>query len=109
MIGLAGAELGAGWFLDGIRRDERAVAVEVPGEVVNESFGHVGDDGETTAHIAVEGAITDGEFAFVAGGEEEVAEFIGEGHEGEAAEAGLHIFFGGVLDAAGEGFTPFGS
>ena len=65
-------------------------------EAVDHGFRNVADDGEAAAHIAIESAIADGDFAFVAGGEDERSEFVGECHERDAAQAGLEVLLGSV-------------
>ena len=97
VIALEGFEFCAGGFGDGVFGDDFLVAIDVVGELIDGGFWDIAEDGEAAAHIAVESAVADGEFAFIARGEEEMAEFIGEGHEGEATDAGLEIFFGGVF------------
>lgn len=82
---LIGAQFGRGRFGDGARRDAKLAAVEVVGEIEDEGFGEVRDNGETASHIPVEGAVANRDFALVPGGEEEASEFIGEGHEEETA------------------------
>ena len=97
VVALEGFEFCAGGFGDGGMGDDFLVAIDVVGELIDGGFWDIAEDGEAAAHIAVESAVADGEFAFIARGEEEMVEFIGEGHEGEAADAGLEIFFGGVF------------
>jgi len=106
LVGLVGAEFGAGDFVDAGLGDERAAGagVDPAGHFPDLGFGEVTDEGEAAAHVAVEGAVADGEFAFVAGGQEQMAEFVAEGHEDSAADAGLEIFFSYIGSAAGEGF-----
>lgn len=65
-------------------------------EGIDAHLGQVGDDGEAAAHVAIEGAVADGDLALVARGEEERAELVGHGHEEEAAGAGLDVFLGHV-------------
>ena len=50
-------------------------------EVEDERFGHVFNEGESAAHVAVHGAVADGHFGFVAGGQHECAKLIGERHD----------------------------
>ena len=82
--------------------DEFAVAVGVAAERVDAGLEDVADDGEGADHVSVEGAVAGGHLAFVAGGEDERAELVGERHEERAADAGLEIFFGEAEGSAGE-------
>ena len=102
LVGLAGAELGAGGLVDGVLRDDLALPVDPAGEGVDLRLEHIGDDREAAAHVAVERAVTDGHFALVAGGEEQGAEFVRERHHQDAADAGLDVFFGDIARPAGE-------
>ena len=95
-IGLVGAEFGGGGLLNGIEGDHLVLGIEVAGEGVHLHLREVGNHRETTAHIAVEGAVTNRDFALVASGEQEGAVFIGERHEQETSGAGLQVFLGDV-------------
>ena len=80
----------------------------LPSHPVVKSQGRdVADDGESTAHVAVECTISDGEFALVAGGEHARSPFVGESHESHAAQARLQVLFGDVrfraLEDGGQG------
>ncbi len=67
---------------------------------VDQGLGDVADDGQAAAHIAVQSAVADGELAFIAGGQDQRAELIGERHQGDAAQAGLQVLFGDVRGKA---------
>jgi len=69
----------------------------MPGEGIDLHFRQVGDGGEAAAHVPVKGAVADGNFALITCSQQECAEFIGHGHEEEAACAGLNVFFGHVF------------
>ena len=60
-------------------------------ELVDEGLGHILDDAEAAGHVAVEGGVAHGEFALVAGGQDEPAELVGDSHEQVASDAGLHV------------------
>ncbi len=77
-------------------RDHRPVAVDVPRESVDEHLRDVRDEGVTAGHVAVEGAVPDGQLRLVAGREHEVAEGVREGHQDGAADAGLDVLLGGL-------------
>ncbi len=110
LVFLVGLEFGAGGFGDGVVGDGAIggfagffpVLVDEVCEVVDHGFWDVGDDGKAAAHVAVEGAVADGDFRFVAGGEKHVTEFVGEGHEDAAAEACLDVFLGEAFGGVGE-------
>ena len=85
-----------------LRGDDFAVAVGVAGEGVDAGLEDVADDGEGADHVAVEGAVAGGHLGLVAGGEDERAELVGEGHEERAADAGLEVLFGQAEGSAGE-------
>src|SRR5258705_182446 len=68
----------------------------MPGKPVNHELGHVGDDGEPAGHVAIQRAIADGDFRFVAGAEDHGAEFIRKSHQIVATDARLDVFFGCV-------------
>ncbi len=89
---------GNGWHFTGAG----PLRVDVPGKFVDHRFGNVGNHGEPAAHVAIERAIAGGDFAFVSGGEEHVAELIGESHEDVAAEACLHVFLGETFFGSSE-------
>jgi hypothetical protein len=59
------------------------------GERVDLSLEDVADHGESAAHVAVKGAVADGDFALVPGGQQQGAELVGERHHQDAADAGL--------------------
>ena len=80
------------------------LAVDPARELVDDRLRHVADDREAAAHVAVDRAVADGQFALVAGGEKQVAELIRERHQDHAAQTRLHVFLGRVLGQAGEDF-----
>ena len=62
-------------------------------------LGHVADHRQAAAHIAVQRAVAHREFALVAGGQHQRAAFVRERHQGDAAQARLHILFRDVRRA----------
>jgi hypothetical protein len=76
--------------------------VDDAAEAIDERLGDVADDGEAADHVTVEGAVADGDFAFIAGREDESVPLVGQGHQSEAAEAGLDVLLGGIGGRAGE-------
>lgn len=103
LVGLVWLQFG-GWRLgDAVAGNQFTPGgvVDVLGEAVDVGFGDIADDGESAAHVAIEGAVAGGELAFVAGGEEEVSVAIGECHEQSAADPGLEILFGEVIPEEG--------
>jgi hypothetical protein len=59
-------------------------------------FRQIGDHSQAAGHVAIDGAITDGEFTFVACGKQERTEFVRHGHQEIAAHPRLYIFFCGI-------------
>ena len=47
-------------------------------------------------HIAIDRCITDAHLAFIAGGHQHVAEFVGQRHKCDAAYPALYILFGNI-------------
>src|SRR4051794_8607614 len=73
-------------------------------QLIDERLGHIADDGEATAHVAVEGAVAYGELALISGRQDERAPFIGKSHECGAAQSGLEVLLCDIAgDAAEEG------
>ena len=72
--------------------DALVLAVRVARQVVNHHFGHIADDGEPARHVAVKRAVADRELGFVAGAQDERAQFVGQRHEDVAADARLDVF-----------------
>ncbi len=76
LIGLVGAEFGGRWFREGGFRYGRDITglsralVDTVAKGENLGFEEIADGGEPATHIAVEGAIAHGQFAFVASREE---------------------------------------
>src|SRR5580704_4952666 len=71
---LVGPQLG-GWRLDEyvLRDGVRMALVRDAGERIDERFRHVADHCEAAAHVAVERAIADGQFALISGSEHQGA------------------------------------
>ena len=108
MIGLVGAQLGAGRARDDAFGDGalacavRVVLVAPLAEFENRRFCQIFDHSKATSHIAIECAVARGHFAFVAGGQHNRAEFIRQRHEQCATNAGLDVFFCRIFSAAFE-------
>ena len=103
LVGLVLAELGAGRLFDGVDGDEDSVAVDVAREFPDAPFGKVGDGSECAAHVAIEGAVADGELGLVASGEQQGVVVVRVGHEEDAANAGLEVLFGEPVGLVLEG------
>lgn len=73
------------------------MGVDPAAEVVAAGFGDIPDDAKPAAGVAVEGGVAEGEFTFVAGGDDDVAEFVGDGHKDDPTQARLEVFFGDVF------------
>ena len=73
-------------------------------ELVNHRLRHIADHGEAAGHVAVNCAIADRELAFVAGGENKMAELVRERHQRHRAQTRLHVFLGLVLGQTGKNF-----
>jgi hypothetical protein len=97
LIGLVRTKFSAWGFVDGVPGDDFGVAIDPTRDLIDACFREIRNGSEAAAHVAVDGAVSDREFAFVSGGEQEVVFLIGEGHEKEAADAGLHILLGEIL------------
>ena len=105
-IELVGAQLGAGGFIADRPPHQLAVAwqpqltpagagggrIEPGAKLEHAGFVEVADHGQAAVHVAVEGAITDGQLAFVAGGEQQLALLVGHSHQQGAADARLQVF-----------------
>lgn len=83
IIGGEGILVGLVWFKLGGRgfgydrgRDYPGMAIDIAGQFINHGFRYVGQGGQAAGHIAVEGAVAGGQFAFIAGGEQEMTEFV---------------------------------
>ena len=59
--------------------------IDPAGELINEGLRHVADDGEAAGHVAVDGTVTDREFALVARGEQEMPKLMGKRHQDHPA------------------------
>ena len=68
------------------------VAIEPGAELKHGGFVEIADHGQAAVHVAVEGAIAHGQLRFVAGGEQQLAALVGQGHQQGAADARLQIF-----------------
>ena len=78
------------------------LAIAVTAQLVDQQFGHILDHGKSPAHVAVEGAVTGGVFALVAGGEYHRSEFVRHRHQDITADACLDIFLGDVRRCVAE-------
>ena len=78
------------------------MTIDIAGELVNHGLGHIGEQGESAGHVAVNGAVTDGHFALVAGRDDHAVEFVRDSHERDPAQAGLQILLGDVRIFLGE-------
>lgn len=94
LVRLIGFEFGTWRLRDRVDGYDLGCAVDVFCELIDPGFGNIADHGKATAHVAVQGAVADGHFTFVAGGENKVSELVGQRHEGESAEARLKVLFG---------------
>ncbi len=99
---LVGTQLSGGRFLQSRAGDQFPFAINVAREVVNHELRNIRNDGETTGHVAVERAVADGIFRFVAGAENHGTEFVRKGHEVIATNACLDILLGCVGGAPGK-------
>ena len=99
---MIGAQFGARRFVDRVARDDFAATIDIAGELVNHGLGHIGEQGESAGHVAVNGAVTDGHFALVAGRDDHAVEFVRDSHERDPAQAGLQILLGDVRIFLGE-------
>ena len=97
LVGLAGAQLRRRRFVDRRLRDHLATGVEEARQIVDQRLGHVGDHGQPSRHVAVQGAVADCELGLVAGGEKQAAELVGHCHQHRCANAGLDVFFGDIF------------
>ena len=69
---------------------------------IDARLDQIADDRQGADHVAVERAIAHGHLGFVAGGEHQGAELVGERHEDGAANARLDVLFGDVRRQSGE-------
>ena len=58
-------------FADGITGDDLPFPVDPAGEIIDFRFENIGNDRESAAHVAIQGAVTDGQFGFISGGQNE--------------------------------------
>ena len=75
-------------------------------QLVDERLRNVADDGQSAAHVAVQSAVADGEFALVSGGEHQRARLVGQRHQRHASQARLQVLFGDVRRRAAENRSP---
>ena len=85
-------------------------AVRDGGQLVCQRLRHVADEGETAAHVAVDGAIAHCQLALVACRQHQSVELVRESHEDIPAKASLQVFLGDVRCSSREGWSqlPFG-
>ena len=78
-----GDDIGGDDFITADRqaKDIAVLLIEPLAEAEDFGFGQVGDGSESAVHIAVEGAVAHGHFRFVASGDQEIAKFVGDGHQ----------------------------
>ena len=110
LVHLPGLQLRGRRLREGPLRDgfppERAVGGA--GDPVDQRLRQVADHRQPTRHVAVEGAVPDGELALVPGGEEQRAGLVGDRHEDLAADAGLDVLLGEVAGGVTEGLRERG-
>src|SRR5208337_4696006 len=94
LVFLVGAQLRRWGPPEDLSGDQLPLPVKVVRQLVNHGLGDVGQDAQTTAHVAVKGAVAHRQFALVAGGQHHVPELVGDGHEQVAPDAGLDVFQG---------------
>ena len=93
---LSGAELGAGGFGDDVFWDYLTIAVDIVSQFINLGLINIAKNSETTAHVAIKGAIAHCGFAFIGSVEQDIAELIAHGHEEGTAHTCLEVFFGDI-------------
>ncbi len=91
-------EFGTWWFVhDRLRYWRRFVdAVAVPSKFVDHLFGDIFDHCKAACHIAIKRRVPGSHLGFVACGEDDPPEFVGDRHHDVAADAGLDVFLGCV-------------
>ena len=83
-IFLVWSQFSRGWSFDGGPRYDFGFAVDPARECKDLSFGDITDNAQPAAHVSVEGAVTEGKFGFVSSRNNNMAEFVGKGHENDA-------------------------
>ena len=63
------------------------------GQLIDHRLGHIAEDGQATAHISVQCAVTHGQLTLVPRGQQKPTELVRQGHEDVAADAGLDVLF----------------
>ena len=101
------AQLGGRRPADDCRRNHRRTANRIAPARQCKDFGlvQVFDRRVAAAHIAVNGGIADRILAFIAGGKQQPAKFVGKRHQHRASGARLQIFFGHVGGVVGKDFS----
>ena len=94
LVLLVGPQFGGGGFVDDAPGDELPGPVQEMRQFVHHGLGHIPQDAQPAAHVAVQGAVAHGQLALVAGGQHQVSEAVGQGHEDVAPDAGLDVFQG---------------
>ena len=102
MVGLVGSEFGTRSLGNRRTGNNFPIPVHPSRHPVHPSLGQITNDSQPAAHVAVEGAIAHGQFAFVARGQEQRTKLVGHGHEGYPAKPRLQIFLGRVFRATFE-------
>ena len=96
---MIGAQLGAGRSRDdALRYRVLASAIGVICIAPARQLEHRGleqilDDGKAAGHVTVKRAITRGHLAFIAGGQHDGAELVGQRHQKNPSNPGLNVFF----------------
>ena len=104
LVFLVLAQLGGGRATDDGGRYDRRAANGVPPARQRKDFSlvEVFDRRVATAHVAIDGGVADRVFAFIAGGQQQPAQFVRQRHQHRAAGARLQIFFGHIDGMVGE-------
>jgi hypothetical protein len=76
LVGLVWFQLRARRLGNRILGDDLSLSINPSRQAVNHGLWDIADDRQSAAHISVDRAIADGQFAFVAGSQEQVAEFV---------------------------------
>ena len=98
---LAGAQLCAGGFVQYVLRNYFAIAVDEACQCIDLHFVEIAEYAKSAGHIAVQGAVAGGQFAFIGGVEQDVAKLISKCHNHSSAYARLQVFLG---QAEGQSF-----
>ncbi len=93
LIRLVGPKLRRGSLVEAGLRNAFFFAVNVARDGVDSGLGNVGDDGKSPRHVPVKGAIADRQLGFIARGQQERSELVGERHQNVAANPRLDVFF----------------